>query len=76
MGSHFKRRRNEGMAQELADVRAAGEAVGTQQAKNKAALRLLREWMADESGCDEETWPLLKKAIKEDRLSERKRFGD
>jgi len=59
------------MAQELAE-----ESVGTQQAKNEAALRLLGEWMADESGYDEETWPLLKKAIEEDRLSERKRFVD
>ena len=47
-----------------------------QRAKNEAALRLLGESMADESGYDEETWPLLKKAIEEDRLSERKRFGD
>jgi len=65
------------MAQELADLhRAAENAVGMQRAKNEAALRLLGESMADESGYDEETWPLLKKAIEEDRLSERKRFGD
>jgi len=65
------------MAQEIADVhRAAENAVAAQRAKNEAALRLLGEWMADESGYDEETWPLLKKAIEEDRFSERKRFAD
>jgi hypothetical protein len=34
------------------------------------------EWLADESGYDEETWPQLKAAIEEDRLSYRRRFRD
>jgi hypothetical protein len=44
--------------------------------KAEAFHRLLDEWMADESGYDEETWPLLKKMMEEDRLSPRKRFAD
>jgi hypothetical protein len=45
-------------------------------AKNEAAIRLLRKWMADESGYDEKAWPIAKKAIEENRLSYRKRFSD
>lgn len=41
----------------------------------EAAIRLLEEWLADESGYDEETWPELKKALDENRLSSRKFFA-
>jgi hypothetical protein len=34
---------------------------------NVAALRLLDEWMADDSGYDEESWPELKEAIDRNR---------
>jgi hypothetical protein len=34
------------------------------------------EWLKDESGCDEETWPELKEAPDRDRLSERKLFDE
>lgn len=34
---------------------------------NLAAVRLLDEWMADESGYDEETWPELRKALDRNR---------
>jgi hypothetical protein len=51
-------------------------AAGTQRGKNQAALRLLRKWMADESGYDERVWPRLKEAIEENRLSARRRFRD
>jgi hypothetical protein len=37
-------------------------------------LRCLAEWLADESGYDEEAWPELKEALERDRLSYRKRF--
>ncbi len=30
-------------------------------------IRLLRSWLADESGYDEETWPKLKKALDRER---------
>jgi ferritin-like metal-binding protein YciE len=45
-----------------------------QQAKNEAAVRLMKEWLKDESGYDEETWPRLKAAIEANRLSSRSRF--
>ena len=40
------------------------------------AIRLLDEWMADESGYDEETWPELKVALNRDRLSSRRLFDE
>ena len=39
-------------------------------------IRALHEWMADESGYDEETWPELKKALEANRSSSRSLFGD
>ncbi len=50
--------------------------VVTQHQKNKAARRLLQEWLADESGYDEEVWPKVKQIIEANRLSPRKRFCD
>jgi len=47
-----------------------------QLTKNEAAIRLLEQWMADESGYDERTWPIVKRTIKENRLSYRNRFSD
>lgn len=41
---------------------------------NLGAKRLLDEWMADESGYAEETWPELKEALDRDRLGYRKLF--
>jgi len=40
------------------------------------AIRLLSEWMADESGYDEGTWPELKTALDQDRLSFRRLFDE
>ena len=47
-----------------------------QATQNAAAIRLLHQWLEDESGYDERVWPQLKEAIEQDRLSERKRFSD
>lgn len=47
-----------------------------QTAKNQAAIQLIDQWLADESGYDEEAWPILKQTIEENRLSARKRFHD
>jgi hypothetical protein len=44
--------------------------------KNEAARRLLQEWLADDSGYDEDVWPKVKQLIEENRLSPRKRFSD
>ncbi len=38
-----------------------------EQHPNLAAIRLLDEWMADDSGYDEETWPELKEALDRNR---------
>lgn len=45
------------------------------ESPNVGAMRLLDEWMADESGYDEEAWPELKEALDRDRLGYRKLFG-
>ena len=39
-------------------------------------IRRLDEWMADESGHDEETWPKLKTLLEQDRLSIRPLFRE
>ncbi len=44
--------------------------------KHKAAIRLLDEWMADESGYDETVWPIVKQDLEENRLSDRRAFVD
>ena len=51
-------------------------AIAAQRQKNEAARRLLQEWLADESGYDEEVWPKVKRLIEDNRLSPRKRFCD
>jgi thioredoxin-like negative regulator of GroEL len=50
--------------------------VAAQRQKNEAARRLLQEWLADDSGYDEEVWSKVKQLIEENRLSPRKRFCD
>jgi excisionase family DNA binding protein len=41
----------------------------SEQAKrNQAALRLLEEWMADESGYDERVWPIVEKLLEENSV--------
>jgi len=59
----------------VTDAPSVGEKISAvQQAKNEAAVRLMKEWLKDESGYDEETWPRLKAAIEANRLSSRSRF--
>jgi excisionase family DNA binding protein len=36
-----------------------------QAKRNQAMLRLLDEWMADESGYDERAWPIVEKLLEE-----------
>jgi hypothetical protein len=48
--------------------------VHTERAGNEATRRLLRQWLADESGYDEATWTRVKQAIEANRLSDRPRF--
>jgi len=47
-----------------------------QRARNQSAINLLNEWLADESGYDEQVWPAARKAIAENALSSRRRFDD
>ena len=56
--------------------RSFEDAVATPRTSPEDVLGLLKTWMEDNSGYDEETWPLLKEAIEADRLSSRDRFRD
>jgi hypothetical protein len=42
----------------------------------KGLLEILRSWKEDKTGYDDRAWPILKKAIEENRLSSRKRFDE
>ena len=44
--------------------------------RTERLLHYLDEWLADESGYDEETWPKLKAALEQDRLSSRSLFDE
>jgi excisionase family DNA binding protein len=47
------------------DRAGGGEAldVGAQIERNRAARRLLAEWLADESGYDEQVWPTVERLL-------------
>ena len=47
-----------------------------QRQRNAIARQLLRAWLADESGYDEETWPRLKQALEANRSGQRRLFRD
>lgn len=47
-----------------------------QKTKIRKLRKLLETWLADESGYDERVWPIVKKAIEDNRPSYRKRFRD
>jgi len=44
--------------------------------RNQAALRLLEEWLSEQSDYDEKTWPEIRKALDEDRLGVRSLFSE
>lgn len=48
----------------------------TQQAKNQAAVKLLRQWIKEGPVCDDATWRDFKRTIEASRLSDRERFSD
>jgi len=48
----------------------------SQHTRNEAVICLLEEWMTDESGYDEEVWPIVRQTIEEHRSSYRRRFDD
>ena len=45
-----------------------------QSQRAQDAIALLDEWLEDDSGYDEETWPELKESLDRDRLSDRRLF--
>jgi hypothetical protein len=63
------------MYQPIAHV-AEREEITKKQIRIRNVVRLLDQWMADTSGYDEDTWPKLKKAMEEDRLSSRRLFDE
>ena len=48
----------------------------TKRQRNATVRQLLRAWLADESGYDEETWPRLKQDLDANRSGSRKLFRD
>ncbi len=44
--------------------------------RNEAARRLLKQWLEDTSGYDEQAWPEAKRVLEENRLTARIRFGE
>jgi len=66
--------RSRSTAKQLADLAARLERLDglkPESAEAAGLIDLLRSWLADDSGYDEQTWPKLKKAL--DR--ERRRVG-
>ncbi len=59
-----------------AEQEAVQEEEGVSRVSGDEAIRLLKGWLADESGYDEEIWPELKEALDRDRPSDRKLFVD
>jgi len=41
---------------------------------NEGAIKLLLEWLADDSGYDARVWPQIKQSLEANRLSERRRL--
>ena len=52
------------------------EGTETQRLKNQAALQLLQAWRTDDAQEQAETWMVIKKALEEDRLSDRSLFQE
>jgi hypothetical protein len=62
--------RSRSTAKQQADIAARLERLDELKPESAQAadlIRLLRSWLSDESGYDEETWPKLKKALDRDR---------
>jgi hypothetical protein len=54
----------------------AEDSSNSQLAKRAACIELLNQWLADESGYDEETWPKFKSLLEENRTSNRSLFNE
>ena len=61
---------------EVQPATLSDDILAIQRIKNEVAMRLLQAWLVEESGYDEKAWELVKNAIEENKLSNRKRFDD
>ena len=52
------------------------DASSSQPSKGPACIEILNQWLADESGYDEEIWPKVKNLLEENRLSNRSLFNE
>lgn len=59
-----KRRADE---RRIAEAVAALDELEATASKGKAIIAMLKSWLEDDSGYDEETWPPLKRALDERR---------
>ena len=53
--------------QQIAQALAAIDRLDAKSPQGAQVLSLLKTWLGDESGYDEETWPLLKKSLNRER---------
>ena len=60
----------------LTQLQIAASAPAAVPQHNAQALQLLRTWLADDTGYDEQTWPALKQTMEAQRLSDRRLFDD
>lgn len=67
--------RKRGKTRQSKDLRNP-DALAIQRKKNEAAIRLLNEWLADESGRQEREWPIIKAALEADHPSYGRLFND
>ena len=63
---------------DIAEAKAVLDGLKPPTPQAAKVLALLRTWLEDESGYDEETWPELKKALdaERDRVGARRLFDD
>ena len=57
-----------------ADHAGAEDAAQDAAVQNDPAIRLLRTWLADDSGYDEGAWPTIRRTLDDNRLSDRRLF--
>ena len=77
LGAHKRRQiRQSKDVKRASPPKSNPDVLAAQRKKNEALICLLREWMADESGEQEREWPIIKKALEEDRPSYRRLFSD
>ena len=62
-----KKAKQDSREQAISDTLAELNRVEATSPKAKAMIELFRDWLTDESGYDEQTWPKLKKALDRER---------